>query len=1001
MSRINFKIIFLNQLIVLLAIAALFVLHDKLHAKQYSFKKYTQASGLASNYIFDIMQDRGGFLWIATDRGVSRFDGQTFGNFTKSDGLSANHVYCIFQDGKGAIWFGTYEGGVVKYDHHSFRIISEADGLLNNSVMHITQDHYGRMYFMTEHGLTIYKDSVLASYENKNHFSGNLFRHPSGKIFFNLDSDLYTITPQSGSMIRPLKVSLEQNQQRGISGRSWASPLLSAKNTLYYPGREHVLELNLDHKGNILDKKSSRRALFATLEDHNGKLWFAERYGVRVLNKGKAWFISKEQGLDPDYIEALCEDYEGNIWLGTMGGGLYKYKGDHLIRISEKNGLSSDLVNTIFEDASGRILVGSARGLSIIDHNFGIKNISLAIDPREITAINQDKNGNYYIGTYRHLYGPLSAKLQITDRRRQVHDVNSGVSSIVIAADNTVWVSTYGMGVLHFKDNHTESFSRADGLPSDVIEEIVSAKNALWFLSREHGAIRFGMDSLQQFSTRQGLPSDAVYSLLEESDSALWFGSDRGICRIFGQQMQIYDQRDGLIGSYVPGIFPYRDKYLIISDKALHFFKDGIIEVCAGSALLPDNNVSIKRAIFSADTQTVWLATNGGAIKVDLNLVEQRRIWLKNQYPKIIINEVSCDTSCLYRYPGPKANAPAEPPEINAEQNNIRFTFTALSFLGERPPRYRYRLQNTEHNWSEPTTKNEVIYRNLSDGNYTFQVQAINSAGIESEKPARFSFIILPPYWKRAWFYLPVLLFSFAALFLSIYWGATLKYRRNIKRLKQEQALRDERQKTRERIAGELHDDVASTLSSIRLFTESLKQRLKKEPGQSEKLLNQLGELTSNAQETMEEVVWSLSPHHDTLQDLITRINDYASELCYDNQLTCNIDLLESPVDFRISEIIRKNIYLIVKEAMHNILKHAGATQVRLRVGIDRGQFILEICDNGRGFNRDSLPKKSKGGHGLLNMEKRARQINAVFELQSGDNGTCISLCREIAQMRH
>lgn len=987
---------------VFLSFAIFFFCSSIVMSEQLAFKKYTQASGLSSNYIFDIIQDRDGFIWIATDRGVSRFNGQSFQNFTKTDGLAANHTYCIFQDRDGDLWFGTYDGGVVHYDHYNFHVINEEHGLLNNTVLHITQDHFGRMYFMTEHGLTVYQDSVVAIFENASHYSGNMFLHPSGKVFFNLDNDLYILTPESELPLQPQKVNLSQERDKILKTRSWASPALTSQNRLLFPGRNECLEIQLDEVGHIIHIGIIEKELFAILEDHSGSLWLAERHGVRVLNGDRSALLSKEQGLDPDYVEAMLEDFEGNKWLGTMGGGLYKYKGDHLTYFTANSGLLSDFVNAVFEDSLGRILVGSTQGLSIIDKNYTIQNIPSEVDPKEVLSINQDRYGNFYYGTFIELYGPLSKSLRTTDRKKQVRYFPSGVSSIFADTDDTIWASTYGLGVIRIKDGAETSLLKTDGLPADVIEEIVPGCNALWFLSRENGAARLRQNTIQIFGREQGLPSEAIFSVLEEKDGAIWFGTDRGVTCLSGDQIKTYSQDQGLIGSYVLGIYKYKNRYLIISDKALHFLKDDKLTVCAGSALLPDSEALIKKVFLSEKTGTLWLATNGGVVRVDLARVEARGKWLKNREPNILITEVKCDTNIIYQYKAAGKDPQKAAVELTHQQNNIHITFCGLSFLGEAPLQYRYRLNGGKESWSDPTTKDEVIYHNLGSGDYTFSVHAINSVGIQSRNQASFSFTILPPFWLRPWFYIPGYLLGIGLFALGVYFRSIQKLHSNIKRLEQEKALQEERVKTRERIAAELHDDVSSTLGSISLYSESLKSRLNKEPEKSEEYLNKLNDLTHEAQEIMEEVVWSLSPQHDTLKELILRISDYAGEFCCDNNLSCNLVTMESTVDFIIDEVTRKNIYMILKEAMHNIQKHARATQIKIRVGVEQEYFLLEITDNGQGFNREALPRKSKGGHGLFNMENRARQIKAQLDIFSeSGQGVQILLRKEIAHMRY
>jgi len=979
----------------------LFLIFQDLCAGHFTFIKYTQASGLVSNYIFDLYQDRDGFIWVATDRGLSRFDGRTFRNFTRTDGLSANHVYTIFQDEQGGMWFGTYDGGVVHFTGQSVQIIAEQDGLASNTVLHITQDRFGRLYFMTEKGLTVFKDSVLISFQNHDHLSGNLYRHPSGTLFFNLDNRLFRLNPTEKWPLNPEQIPLTPAQSEAISKRSWASPVLTG-NDLLYPGRNQYLQIRLTEKADITDISVIDQACFALLSDHEGRLWLARNHGLEITGSGRKFFVRRESGLDPDYIEALLEDFEGNIWLGTMGGGLYKYKGDHLTWYTKTDGLISDFVNTIFVGKTGQVLAGTMQGLCRIGPDNKIENLRLESHTREIISLYQDKNGQYYAGTYQELYGPFEQHWQITNRRRQVHYIPAGVSSICVGADQDIWVSTFGDGVIRLREGRQERLTKADGLPANVIEEIIAGPGSLWFLSRESGAARLAGDSLQLYNRSAGLPSDAIYSLLEEEDGQIWFGTDRGLARFYKNQVNVFALSQGLTGNYVMGIFRIKNRLLIVTDRALHYLQDGQIRVYAGSALLPATEVHLRRVFYSAETGALWLATNSGAIRVDLERMEERCKWLENRPPSILIKSVFSDTTCLYSYRPAPDSAVFPAIELKPKQNNLRFCFTGISFLGETPVQYSYRLDGYDRGWSDYNSRDEAIYTRLPGGNYTFQVKAVNSAGIESLHQAAFTFRIKPPYREQAWFLIPASVLGIIALIVSGFMISNYGNRKKIHRLQQEKALQEERQKTRESIASELHDDVSSTLSSISLLTDSLKRRLKLEPEKSELLLNQLSDLTHEAQETMEEVVWSLSSHHDTLRQLILRICDFACEYCANNDLLCKTELLENDQDFPISELTRKSIFLIVKEAMHNIIKHARASQVILRIGLSGDDFLLEISDNGVGFDQTAPARNHRIGHGLTNMKSRARQIQARFELNSASGrGTQLVLRQEITQMGH
>ncbi len=984
----------------LLTISLLFALNCVFAAQQIPLKNYNTGSGLISNFIFDLRQDDNGFIWIATDRGLSRFDGKSFTNFTKADGLSDNFIYTIFSSSDGSLWFGTYQGGITRMNAEGFLIISEDDGLLSNGVLHISEDKFGRMYFMTEKGLTIWRDSVIATFPNKSGESDNLFIHPTGRVFFNIDNKLFFIDPVEENVFTRHEFLSDELSATTFSLRSWASPLLRNNGTLIFPSRNNYLEIKLEENGEPKDVKVIDIPIFALTEDHFGRLWTAERDQVHVFSENDDFYITGNQGLNPAYVEAILEDKEGNIWLGSFGGGLYKYKGDYLKYFTEKDGLLSNHINVIYQDKNGMAYIGAPKGISLIDKQNIVTALRINPELIDITAIIKDQYQNLYAGNFKTIIGPI-AKGKILSLSNNII-ISSGVSSIYTSDDGAVWVGSYGDGLYKFKDNERTIFTKDDGLPTNVIEKIIPGVGGFWLITKDRGAVKVVDEKFRFFSQRIKTVPKTIHTLFEEPDGSVWFGTDRGAALLNNGECEMFLNDAGLIGNYVLGIFHFGSQTVFVTEKALHYLENGRFKVFLGPEMFSEKNVVIHGIYYSKESAILWLATNRGVVRIDMKMAEKQNNWLADKSPNVVINSIKSDTSVIFTNSYFNGQVLENNVELRSSENNIQFDFSGISFRSEFPLQFIYKLEGGEEIWSSPSQIPLVTYRNLSSGEYTFYVHAINSAGVKSKTPALFSFVILPPFYLKLWFLLPFSIFIIGLLTGSIYFVSTLKLKRNIKKLEREKAFRDVREKTRRRIAGELHDDVASTLSSINLYTESLSRRIRKEPGKLEEYLTKLKDLTHNAQNTMEEVVWSLTPRHDSVRDLTNRITDAASELCFDNELICGIETMESENDYPVDETNRKNIYLIFKESMNNILKHSKAAEVAIRVGIKENYFILEISDNGKGFDPSIQREKTRGGNGLDNMKKRAKHINAEFLIiPEPGNGVKIIFKKEMTQMSY
>lgn len=215
------------------------------------------------------------------------------------------------------------------------------------------------------------------------------------------------------------------------------------------------------------------------------------------------------------------------------------------------------------------------------------------------------------------------------------------------------------------------------------------------------------------------------------------------------------------------------------------------------------------------------------------------------------------------------------------------------------------------------------------------------------------------------------------------------RLQRRVQQLEKEQAVIEERNRTRERIASDLHDDVASSLSSIAFFVESLKRQVGGSSRGIRELLDKISSLSLDAEDAVGDIVWSIAPEHDTLQELVTRMRDFGSDLCLASDIEFELSATVPEEPYRLTDSCRKNVYLIFKEAIHNIIKHSHARKVQVSVRLAEHRLWLEVDDDGTGFEVSGTSR----GHGLRNMSKRAETLGGGLTVVSvPGKGTSISL---------
>jgi signal transduction histidine kinase len=307
--------------------------------------------------------------------------------------------------------------------------------------------------------------------------------------------------------------------------------------------------------------------------------------------------------------------------------------------------------------------------------------------------------------------------------------------------------------------------------------------------------------------------------------------------------------------------------------------------------------------------------------------------------------------------------------QVRPGQDEIRFDFVGLSFVPGNVLRYEYRLGEAE--WSRPMEERVVHYAGLTPGTYRFAVRAVRSDGIASPEPATVEFEVYPRVWRRAWF---------QGLLLAIVAAVTgLAHGIRVKRL-----LAIERVRTR--IATDLHDDVGSTLSQIAILSDVAQRRLTGHSASTD-TLERIGVLSRQLTDAIGDIVWAVQPRNDLLSDLEHRMRRFASEVLSGRNIAIHWPAEEQDHDLALDAEHRRQVYLIFKEAINNVLRHSGATEVRIGLRVARGRLDLKVADNGCGIG------SIKAGNGLASMGLRAQRFGGELEVRSGPGeGTTIRL---------
>jgi signal transduction histidine kinase len=398
----------------------------------------------------------------------------------------------------------------------------------------------------------------------------------------------------------------------------------------------------------------------------------------------------------------------------------------------------------------------------------------------------------------------------------------------------------------------------------------------------------------------------------------------------------------------------------VFGEKGLYFFdeKNNQGRTYTVEDGLAANEFSLSSLVYRPDQRCI-VGTSNGLISFYPNRLQDSLYSPKSQISAIYINDV------LYTS-APNSN---EIKKINLSfrQNTLSFDFSPLTFQHASDCRFEYKLESYDDTWIKSGFTNHTRYSKIPPGNYVFTIRVIDAWGRVSPFTKTLEIEISKAFWQTTFFKIIALAFILSIGWLVSKWYFSLKIRRQKREFEKQQAI----EKERTRIATDMHDDLGAGLSRIKFLSQSiLNKKIKDEIIKTE--LEKITSFSDEMSEKMGEIVWALNEKNDTLADLIAYTRSYAVEYLANHDIQCEANTpLHLPVTFITGEM-RRNIFLSVKECLHNIVKHAKATKVCFSVQLD-GNMQIVIHDNGKGIDWDNRRAFSNG---LENINKRMREIN-------------------------
>jgi ligand-binding sensor domain-containing protein/signal transduction histidine kinase len=969
----------------------------------YHVRVWRVQDGLPQSTVTCIAQSPDGYLWLGTQNGLVRFDGVAFKVFDQnnSPAIKNNRIVQLFVDHQGALWVGAEHGNLFRLLNGTFTSFDmPGNGTTFNYARAICDDAQGQVWVLScEWRLMCVAGGKVAvpsaSWGLSSARPNAVARDQSGRVCVGTERELALWT---NGYFQSLWGQAEE-EHFGVDFLA-----TNRKGGWWVAGNGRLRQFE---GGRWIAERGAyawtNQPIYGLYEDHQNRLWVATLGGglFRYDPDGAVLHLTTREGLPTDFVRCVTEDREGNIWAGTEGGGVCRLKPSTFDTVGVRQGLASDQVMSVCESTDGSYWIGmNGRG---IDHwregRIEHYDASRGLMNGHVWSVLQDRQGVVWAGTWGGLFkldrdgfanvsdgsqvgGVVLAMYQdhdgglwlgqqacgvltrISDGGRSAVQIpgtsaNLDVRTLAEDREGSLWVGTEDEGLYRRKAGLWTHWGRKDGLENESVWSLYAdGDGALWIGTCGGGLSRWGDGRIDSWTTKDGLANNVICQILEDNRGNLWFGSYGGVFRISKQQLQrgnrplqcvSYDQDDGLPsiecqGGFQPSGWKSRDGRL-------------------------------------------WFPTIKG-----LAVVNPDRTTENPLAPLVMIEDVLVDgASAEPVLAAARAGGTNATIEVPPDRQGMDFNFTAISLTAPEKVRFQYQMENLESARVEAGGRRTVHYSHLPPGRYRFHVVACNSDGVWNQTGDALAVIVLPHFWQTGWFLVSVALLSLASAAGLANYVAHRQMRRRLDSALRQRAL--ERERTR--IAQDMHDDLGSHLTEIAFLSE-FAQAPECPPeavrADLRKIMSKARALTAS----LDEIVWAVEPENDSLESFVAYACSFAETYLREARIACRLELPSQLPDAVLPAEARHNLFLAFKEAINNIVKHARAKEVRLRVGCEAGRLAVTIRDDGGGFDPravDSREDSSAQPSGLANIRKRLEKIGGQGGITSAPGaGTEVKL---------
>jgi ligand-binding sensor domain-containing protein/signal transduction histidine kinase len=968
---------------------------EKVTLKDFLLRSWDREDGLPAADVRAIARTTDGYLWLGTTRGLVRFDGVRFVTLSTNDlpALSDNRITCLLvtragdlwagteggflarrragsqfesvapapsargrrlnslvEDREGGIWCGLQGVGVARWHQGAWDVFTPSQGLPGSGALQVIADKHGGVWAISTGKLAEFKDGRWQAASELSSVRGQclaLAPARDGGIWVAMASEfademggrIFKIKEHAAKESAPYPWPQNTFHTRvqalfeDSAGRLWAGLATAG---VYY------LEPGAQWQALVPATTFSQILVNCLAEDDAGNLWVGLN-GAQLdqVRPRAVHTFHLPNPASQNVVRMACARRDGSVWVGTDGAGVFRYMDNAWTQYGTEQGLSNLFVGVIFEDHATNLWVGTWNGLFRLKGEQFVPAWAPTPAPVIVRAICEDHKHNLWFGTSAGAVRASGVRAEVLPGK----DGYPGAQVVAIAEDTAgvIWAALGSRGLYRLAG---ASFEHCPADPwagrAEIAALLPDADGRLWVgtIDRGFACLKDGRSDV--WTVQEGLPSDYILAVIEDTAGNLWCGSDNGI---FG-----------------------------IPKARLLSYQRGVSAPVLCWQLSVADGLDSRRC--SGNGQPVAARAADG------------RLWFPDSHALAAFDPVGLVPPGLLHAPFveevlvggerrlPSANGALQ---LTSAARGYEIHYTSPTLQVPERLRFRFRLKGWEPGWVEAGQRRVAYYSHLTPGNYAFEVMAsgLDGAWHEAVKPLRLE--IVPTLWQRPAVQVLAVLGALAAGAGTVWSVARARLRRRLALVERQRALEQERS----RIARDMHDELGARLTQITMLSAMTSSRYN-DAQQVRVHADKVADVSRDLTRTLDEMVWAVRPQNDNLENVVEYLRQMTGDICDGTSVQCWFSVPTDVAAVEVQANLRHNLLLACREAVTNVLKHSGATELRMDIRLEPNLIEVDVADNGSGFDE---AKADPNRSGLRNMRHRMAEVGGSCAWQKAAQG--------------